>query len=73
MRLGDRANQPNVTQYLDPLLRSPAFAPVRESGSLCAPASTRSAQMRERLVIARDITSKERVEYARRWNAIVGL
>ncbi|WP_328750870.1 spermidine/putrescine ABC transporter substrate-binding protein [Streptomyces sp. NBC_00285] len=31
------------------------------------------AGMRKRLVIARDITSKERVEYAKRWNAIVGL
>ncbi|MDQ1067321.1 spermidine/putrescine-binding protein [Streptomyces canus] len=30
------------------------------------------AQMRERRVIARDITSKERVEYAKRWNVIVG-
>jgi spermidine/putrescine transport system substrate-binding protein len=29
--------------------------------------------MRERLVIARDITSRERVEFARRWNGIVGL
>ncbi|MFF7279088.1 extracellular solute-binding protein [Streptomyces griseorubiginosus] len=31
------------------------------------------ARMRERLVIARDITSRERVGFARRWNAIVGL
>ncbi|MFF0018306.1 spermidine/putrescine ABC transporter substrate-binding protein [Streptomyces sp. NPDC005374] len=31
------------------------------------------AEMRKRLVIARDITSVERVEYAKRWNAIVGL
>ena len=31
------------------------------------------AEMRRRLVIARDITSTERVEYAKRWNAIVGL
>ena len=31
------------------------------------------AQMRRRLAIARDITSKERVEFARRWNKIVGL
>ncbi|MFE3851264.1 spermidine/putrescine ABC transporter substrate-binding protein [Streptomyces griseorubiginosus] len=31
------------------------------------------ARMRERLVIARDITSRERVGLARRWNAIVGL
>ncbi|MDQ0907312.1 spermidine/putrescine-binding protein [Streptomyces canus] len=30
------------------------------------------AQMRERRVIARDITSKERVEDAKRWNVIVG-
>ncbi len=30
-------------------------------------------RMRERLVIARDITSRERVGFARRWNAIVGL
>ncbi|MFF4274707.1 spermidine/putrescine ABC transporter substrate-binding protein [Streptomyces sp. NPDC001536] len=30
-------------------------------------------EMRERLVIARDITSKERVGFAKRWNAIVGL
>jgi spermidine/putrescine transport system substrate-binding protein len=29
--------------------------------------------MRERLVIARDITSTERVEFAKRWNKIVGL
>ncbi|MEW1777586.1 extracellular solute-binding protein [Streptomyces sp. NPDC086777] len=29
--------------------------------------------MRERLAIARDITSTERVEFARRWNKIVGL
>ncbi|MFJ9566560.1 extracellular solute-binding protein [Streptomyces fuscichromogenes] len=29
--------------------------------------------MRKRLAIARDITSKERVEFAKRWNAIVGL
>ncbi|MEU9391445.1 spermidine/putrescine ABC transporter substrate-binding protein [Streptomyces sp. NPDC048324] len=31
------------------------------------------AAMRRRLVIARDITSGERVEFAKRWNAIVGL
>jgi spermidine/putrescine transport system substrate-binding protein len=31
------------------------------------------AEMRRRLVIARDITSTERVEYAKRWNVIVGL
>ncbi|MGY6024340.1 polyamine ABC transporter substrate-binding protein [Streptomyces spinosirectus] len=31
------------------------------------------SQMRERLVIARDITSRERVEFAKRWNKIVGL
>ena len=31
------------------------------------------AEMRERLVIARDITAKERVGFAKRWNAIVGL
>ncbi|MCX4765330.1 spermidine/putrescine ABC transporter substrate-binding protein [Streptomyces sp. NBC_01275] len=31
------------------------------------------ASMRERLVIARDITSSERVEFAKRWNVIVGL
>ncbi|MGW2523661.1 ABC transporter substrate-binding protein [Streptomyces sp. NPDC001617] len=31
------------------------------------------AAMRKRLVIARDITSKERVEFAKRWNKIVGL
>ncbi|MFF4056751.1 PotD/PotF family extracellular solute-binding protein [Streptomyces sp. NPDC001668] len=31
------------------------------------------AETRRRLVIARDITSGERVEYAKRWNAIVGL
>jgi spermidine/putrescine transport system substrate-binding protein len=30
-------------------------------------------EMRERLVIARDITSTERVEFSKRWNAIVGL
>ncbi|NNN37159.1 spermidine/putrescine ABC transporter substrate-binding protein [Streptomyces sp. S3(2020)] len=30
-------------------------------------------EMRERLVIARDITAKERVGFAKRWNAIVGL
>ena len=30
-------------------------------------------KMRRRLAIARDITSRERVEFARRWNAIVGL
>ncbi|QWA24390.1 polyamine ABC transporter substrate-binding protein [Streptomyces osmaniensis] len=29
--------------------------------------------MRERLAIARDITSEERVDFARRWNAIAGL
>ncbi|WP_435215233.1 polyamine ABC transporter substrate-binding protein [Streptomyces sp. bgisy034] len=29
--------------------------------------------MRERLAIARDITSQERVEFAQRWNAIAGL
>ncbi|MFD7169835.1 polyamine ABC transporter substrate-binding protein [Streptomyces violascens] len=29
--------------------------------------------MRKRLAIARDITSEERVEFAKRWNAIVGL
>ncbi|MEC4020138.1 polyamine ABC transporter substrate-binding protein [Streptomyces sp. H27-D2] len=29
--------------------------------------------MRERLVIARDITSQERVEFAKEWNSIVGL
>ena len=31
------------------------------------------ARMRGRLVIARDITSTERVEFAKRWNKIVGL
>ncbi|MEW2571116.1 spermidine/putrescine ABC transporter substrate-binding protein [Streptomyces sp. NPDC047070] len=31
------------------------------------------AAMRERLAIARDITSKERTEFAKRWNAIAGL
>ncbi|MFF4504087.1 spermidine/putrescine ABC transporter substrate-binding protein [Streptomyces sp. NPDC001401] len=31
------------------------------------------AEMRRRLVIARDITSTERVEFAKRWNRIVGL
>ncbi|MGV9246899.1 polyamine ABC transporter substrate-binding protein [Streptomyces sp. NPDC003710] len=31
------------------------------------------ATMRRRLAIARDITSTERVEFARRWNRIVGL
>ncbi|MEU6374766.1 extracellular solute-binding protein [Streptomyces sp. NPDC046909] len=30
-------------------------------------------EMRKRLVIARDITAKERVGFAKRWNAIVGL
>ena len=30
-------------------------------------------EMRERLAIARDITSTERLEFTRRWNAIVGL
>jgi spermidine/putrescine transport system substrate-binding protein len=30
-------------------------------------------EMRGRLAIARDITSKERVRYAKRWNGIVGL
>ncbi|WP_405649014.1 spermidine/putrescine ABC transporter substrate-binding protein [Streptomyces sp. NBC_00019] len=30
-------------------------------------------EMRERLVIARDITAQERVGFAKRWNAIVGL
>ncbi|WP_329334138.1 spermidine/putrescine ABC transporter substrate-binding protein [Streptomyces sp. NBC_00663] len=30
-------------------------------------------EMRQRLVIARDITSGERVEFSKRWNAIVGL
>ncbi|MFF5500145.1 spermidine/putrescine ABC transporter substrate-binding protein [Streptomyces aquilus] len=30
-------------------------------------------EMRRRLVIARDITSTERVEFSKRWNAIVGL
>ncbi|MFI6251234.1 extracellular solute-binding protein [Streptomyces sp. NPDC051016] len=29
--------------------------------------------MRKRLAIARDITSKERVDFAKRWNSIVGL
>jgi hypothetical protein len=29
--------------------------------------------MREPLVIARDVTSKERVEYAKQWHASVGL
>ncbi|MCD9876756.1 polyamine ABC transporter substrate-binding protein [Streptomyces guryensis] len=32
-----------------------------------------AAEMRKRLVIARDITSTERVEFAKRWNRIVGL
>ncbi|MFE5030598.1 ABC transporter substrate-binding protein [Streptomyces sp. NPDC056683] len=32
-----------------------------------------NAAMRERLAIARDITSTERVEFAQRWNKIVGL
>lgn len=31
------------------------------------------AGMRERLAVARDITAGERVEFAKRWNAIVGL
>ncbi|MFF4019871.1 spermidine/putrescine ABC transporter substrate-binding protein [Streptomyces sp. NPDC001843] len=31
------------------------------------------ATMRERLAIARDITSTERLEFAKRWNGIVGL
>ncbi|RPF36632.1 spermidine/putrescine ABC transporter substrate-binding protein [Streptomyces sp. TLI_185] len=31
------------------------------------------AEMRKRLVIARDMTSTERVEFAKRWNKIVGL
>ncbi|WP_369273707.1 spermidine/putrescine ABC transporter substrate-binding protein [Streptomyces sp. R11] len=31
------------------------------------------AAMRRRLAIARDITSEERVEFAKRWNAIAGL
>ncbi|MFF4823182.1 ABC transporter substrate-binding protein [Streptomyces sp. NPDC001312] len=31
------------------------------------------ATMRERLAIARDMSSEERVEFAKRWNAIVGL
>ncbi|MCK1822764.1 spermidine/putrescine ABC transporter substrate-binding protein [Streptomyces sp. XM83C] len=30
-------------------------------------------EMRERLVIARDITGEERVEFSRRWNGILGL
>ncbi|WP_079086227.1 polyamine ABC transporter substrate-binding protein [Streptomyces silvensis] len=30
-------------------------------------------RMRERLAIARDITSEERTEFAKRWNSIVGL
>ncbi|MEV1048498.1 spermidine/putrescine ABC transporter substrate-binding protein [Streptomyces sp. NPDC049916] len=29
--------------------------------------------MRERLAIARDITSRERLDFARKWNAVVGL
>ncbi|MYZ13247.1 spermidine/putrescine ABC transporter substrate-binding protein, partial [Streptomyces sp. SID10116] len=29
--------------------------------------------MRERLVIARDITSRERTEFAKRWNGLAGL
>lgn len=29
--------------------------------------------MRKHLAIARDITSKERVEFAKEWNKIVGL
>jgi spermidine/putrescine transport system substrate-binding protein len=32
-----------------------------------------NAAMRKRLVIARDITSTERTEFAKRWNAIAGL
>ncbi|MEU2422528.1 spermidine/putrescine ABC transporter substrate-binding protein [Streptomyces sp. NPDC007851] len=32
-----------------------------------------NAEMRKRLAIARDITSTERVDFARRWNKIVGL
>ncbi|MER5197027.1 polyamine ABC transporter substrate-binding protein [Streptomyces sp. NPDC002755] len=32
-----------------------------------------NAEMRERLAIARDITSTERLEFAKRWNAIAGL
>jgi spermidine/putrescine transport system substrate-binding protein len=31
------------------------------------------AAMRERLAIARDITSGERVGFAKRWNALAGL
>lgn len=29
--------------------------------------------MRRRLAIARDITSEERTEFAKKWNSIVGL
>ncbi|MFD8720441.1 extracellular solute-binding protein [Streptomyces sp. NPDC059629] len=32
-----------------------------------------NAEMRKRLAIARDITSSERVDFAKRWNTIVGL
>ncbi|MEU2771807.1 extracellular solute-binding protein [Streptomyces sp. NPDC007162] len=32
-----------------------------------------NAEMRSRLAVARDITSTERVEFAKRWNKIVGL
>lgn len=31
------------------------------------------AEMRKRLVVSRDITSRERVEFAKRWNGIAGL
>ncbi|KOU76849.1 polyamine ABC transporter substrate-binding protein [Streptomyces sp. MMG1533] len=51
-----------------------ASAKDEETASLAEnPLIFPDTEMRKRLAVARDITSKERVEYAKRWNAIVGL
>jgi spermidine/putrescine transport system substrate-binding protein len=51
-----------------------ASAGDRETAALAEdPLIFPDAAMRERLAIARDITSRERTEFAKRWNGIVGL
>ncbi|QHC31622.1 MULTISPECIES: extracellular solute-binding protein [unclassified Streptomyces] len=51
-----------------------ADAPDKDTAALADnPLIFPDSTMRSRLAIARDITSTERVEFARRWNQIVGL
>ncbi|MBT2675522.1 spermidine/putrescine ABC transporter substrate-binding protein, partial [Streptomyces sp. ISL-14] len=51
-----------------------AAAKVEETAALAEdPLIFPDQAMREHLSIARDITSEERVEFGKRWNAIAGL